>query len=101
MATLYITEFDSIAVGMPGQAAQIAKEPSVTSQKVTFSTAAASSAFGANTRLIRLVPSAACYIVFGDDPTADANDEYLGTANIEYWRGVQPGQKVSVYDGSS
>ena len=100
MATCIITEFNTIASGAPGYMAQLAMEPAVTTQTVTYTTATQSSAFNALTRLVKLHPSANCRVVFGTNPTAVATSEFL-IANTDHWRGVFPGHKVSVYDGSS
>lgn len=97
MATMRITEYAGI--GLNG-AAQIAMEPAVGSQNVTFTTAAQSAAFAPQTNFVKLHPDANCHVVFGSDPTAVAASEFL-LANMDHWRGVKPGHKVSVYDGSS
>lgn len=99
MATLWVTEYADISA-MGGGPAQAGKEPAVADQSVTFTTATQSAAFTAKTRLVRLYSSVACHVLFGADPTATAAKQKLA-ADTEYWRGVTPGQKVSVYDGSS
>lgn len=99
MATLWITEYVDQAGGRP-LAIPIPLEPAAVDQTVTFTTATQSSAFGTNTKIVRLVSSADCNVLFGSNPTATAAKQKL-LAGVEYWRGVQPGMKVSVYDGSS
>jgi len=101
MATLSISEYAVMAVGADGhQYAPMALEPALADQETTFTTAAQSTAFNAKTRFVRLVASANCRVVFGSNPTALAASQRL-VADVEYWRGVIPGHKVSVYDGSS
>jgi len=97
MATLDISEFTGLALNGNSPFVQ---EPAVANSTVTFTTATQSSAFTDRTSIVKLVPSADCRIVFGDNPTAVATSEFLA-ANQEVWRGVRPGQKLSVYDGSS
>lgn len=99
MATLWVTEYADISA-MANGPAQVGKEPAVADQSVTFTSATASSAFNTKTRLVRLYASAACHVHFATAPTATAAKQKLA-ADTEYWRGVTPGQKVSVYDGSS
>jgi hypothetical protein len=65
----------------------------------TTSTAAASSAFGAQTYQIRVAASAVCYMKMGDPaatPTAAVTDAMLPPNWIEYVT-VTPGQKVSFF----
>jgi hypothetical protein len=76
------------------------QEPAVANQTVTFTTAVQSSAFNANTKFIRLIADAECHLLFGADPTATASHQMV-PVDTEIWRMVVPGQKVSVYDGTS
>lgn len=99
MANLNITEF--AALGEAGDFKfPVAKEPAVTTQSVTFTSATQSAAFNAQTRFVRLLPDANCYVLFGANPTAVATSEKLASGQ-EAWRAVNPEDKVSVYDGSS
>ena len=100
MATLEITSFKSTVMGQPGHAAPIPQEPG-TKAVVTFTTATQSDAFAAGVRFVRLMPSGTCYVLFGDNPTATVANGQRLVADVEIWRGVRPGQKLSVYDGSS
>lgn len=100
MATLWITEYNSVGLGTPGYAAPIAMEPAVTDQTVTFTSATSSAAFNAKTNFVRLYASTDCHVLFGAAPTATAAKQKLASG-VEYWRAVVPGQKVSVYDGST
>lgn len=101
MANLYITEYEHVgSIAGLRSAMPIAKEPALVDQTVSFTTATASSAFNTRTKFVRILADADCYVVFGADPTATASNQKL-TANVEYWRGVDAGDKISVYDGSS
>ena len=100
MANLYITEY-----AHPGQVGlavntHMALEPAVAEQKIAFTTAAQSAAFGATTTVVRIQSDTAGHVKFGTNPTATASHQPIA-ADVEYWRAVQPGDKVSAYDGSS
>lgn len=98
MAELYIAEYSDIGIQSGGAGIQAPYEPGPATQKVSFTTATASSAFNTNTVLVRLLADADCHIDFS--ATATATDP-LYKANIEYFRCVVPGATLSVYDGSS
>lgn len=103
MANLWITEYARVGLGdgtYRDGSVQMPLEPAETGQNVSFTTATQSAAFGSSTYFVRLVPSANCHVLFGANPTADADDQRL-TAGEEYFRAVAPGDKLSVYDGSS
>lgn len=100
MAVLRITEYVANDVPAPGQVAMV-QEPALTSQSVTYTTATQSSAFNARSRIVKLHPvTAGCYVLFGSSPTATASHEYLAP-DIDHWRVVEAGHKVSAYDGTS
>lgn len=102
MASLYISEFKvwGLIPEHGGARAQIAREPHLAKQKVTFTTAAASAAFNADTRYIRLIADADFHAAFGASPTATAAFP-LHKANTEYFYAVTAGHKISAYDGTS
>jgi hypothetical protein len=80
---------------------QIAREPAVAKQIVSFTTATSSAAFNAQTRLIRVVCDAQAYFVVSNDGSAaTANSSWLESHSPEYF-GVTPGFKISFYDGTS
>lgn len=73
----------------------------------TTSTAAASSAFGAQTYEIRVAAPAACFVkvvtpltASTTDATAAATDAYL-PANVPQMVKVNPGQKLSVFSATT
>lgn len=99
MATAYITGYQFVGV-QHGSIVPVAFEPAVDNQTVTFTSAVQSSAFNADTRLIRLIADADCHLLFGENPTATASHQMV-PADTEIWRMVVPGQRVSVYDGTT
>lgn len=104
MASAWITEYSDFGVryetGTGKIPLPIPEEPAVAENPVTFTTATQSAAFNAATRFVRIVAGADCHVLFGSDPTADANDQKL-IAGVEYYRAVTAGHKVSIYDGTS
>lgn len=64
-------------------------------QNVAYTgTAAASSAFNANTRVIRLVATTDCYVAISANPTATTSSAYLPQGIVEYVR-INAGDKIS------
>ena len=99
MATINVFEYKMLGHGQ-GNRAQLAQEPPVTSQTVTYTTSTASSAFNADTTIILMQPTVDCYVAFGVSPTATTSTRKL-IADQDYWIGVNPKEKVAVYDGTS
>jgi len=97
MATLWISEYQDMG-NAGGGIAQLAKEPGVTSQTVTYTTATASTAFNGDTRFIRVIADAAVYLNFAG--TATAASLYIPSGQVEYFA-VNAGSTVSAYDGTS
>lgn len=95
MANCQIVEF---AEAQNDNQIQVAKGPLAT-QNVTYTTAASSAAFQEGTKLIRVICDAAAYIDL-NGATATANSMRLPADTVEYF-GVEKGQTISVYDGSS
>lgn len=95
MASLYIAEFASLAEAGAGEPMQAAKWPPLREQKVSLSgTSAASNAFGADTRAIRVHTDAICSIKVAEAPTATASNARLAADQTEYL-GVEPGHKIA------
>ena len=73
--------------------------PSLTlgaSQDVTIGVASAASvAFAGTTRIVRLVATSACRVLFGAAPTAVATSTYLSAGVPEYFTAIG-GEKVAV-----
>lgn len=100
MANLYIQEYTSLGFDGNGATGPMGHEPAETSQNVSFTTATQSAAFGETTHFVRLYGSASFHVVFGDNPTATANSMKVAANAPEYFA-VEPGQKLSVYDGTT
>jgi len=99
MATLWITEYESMA-NVGGGIAQVPKEPAVTTQAVTYSSSTASAAFNAKTTLIGVRASALAHLNFGLTPVATALMPPISSGETRYF-GVNPGDKVAAYDGTT
>lgn len=94
MATLYITEYTKMASHEGyGRPPELAMEPG-TDQAVTFTTATQSAAFASPTRFVRVMSDTNCHVLFGSNPIATTTNQRL-IADVEYWRAVAPGDKVS------
>ncbi len=103
MATLYVAEFDGIAMGAPGSPAQCANGSPIAEQTVAIggSSVACTNPFNASTRIIRVHVDAICSIALGTAPTATASKMRLGANQTEYF-GVVPGSafKIAVITNS-
>ncbi len=99
MTTLYISEYTELGSDGNGNAMLMGKEPSVTTQTVSFTTATASSAFNKATRIIRVISSGNAHLSFGAAPTATTSHAKILANTPEFFE-VVPGQKVSAVDGA-
>ena len=72
------------------------QEPILTTQVVTFTTAAPSAQFSSETRFVRLYASADCRVAFGPDRVATVASMPLTGKVGEYLRGpaAGPGQRL-------
>lgn len=68
-------------------------------QNVTYTTAANSSAMAEGTKIVRIIADAAVYLDF-NGANATANSLRLPADTVEYF-GVEKGQVISCYDGTS
>lgn len=95
MAILSIAEFPGMGwVGSVG--APIAGLPETADQDLSIGgSSALSSAFGTNTRVIRVHTDTACRILVGTAPVAVATSMPLSANQTEYFA-VAPGQKLAV-----
>ena len=98
MATLWIREYERLGsagsqYGGPA-AVPAPQEPGTDQTPVTFTTSAASAAFGATTKYISIVGSAAFHYVVGSDPTATTSHLKV-PADTMVTIGVAPGQKIA------
>ena len=95
MATLYVTEYGTIA-GLPATAnGQVPLEPPLADY--TVSIPGISPAFQPTTRMVRLHCDAICSVLFGQSPSASTSNGRMATNQTEF-RGVPEGMsfKVSV-----
>lgn len=100
MATLYITEFADAPVLKNGQAFGIGTLAPVAEQNITFTgTSAASAAFNAKTKFIRVHPDAICSIKCGPAPVAEATNLRMVAGQTEYFA-VVPGDKIAAITNS-
>lgn len=84
MANMYITEYQTTAL-TPNNPTQAPMEPPITTQKVSFSgTAGSSATLNANTRLIRINCDGIASISVGVGVTATTNDPRLSLGVTEY-----------------
>jgi hypothetical protein len=93
MGIMYITEYQSADVGTGG-AIQVAHEPRIADQVITFTTHVESAAFNAKTKLVRLETDSICSFTIGTTPTATTSMSRMVAGQTEYF-GVNPGDKVS------
>lgn len=101
MATLYITEFSSMAQ-IPGAIGQMAQEPPVAAYSIAIGVGSIQSqAFDPSTRFFELNTDSICSIAVGKNPTADATKRRM-SANQTIFRGVPEGSafKVAVITNS-
>lgn len=102
-ATCKISEYRSLAADSQGNEIQVALEPRITSQTVTYTASAQSAAFNSATRFVRIVCDAKAHFRFSTAGTnATASDPFVAADSPEYF-GVQPGQSLIVdfYDGTT
>lgn len=95
MATCQITEFQEAQNDNQMQAAKTIN----TVQNVTYTTATNSTAMLEGTKLVRIIADATVYLDF-NGAAATANSLRLPANTVEYF-GVEKGQVISCYDGSS
>ena len=86
MATLYVTEFTDIGNSVNNQAIPITQQPPVNEQTLSItSSSVASSAFKANTNIVRLHTDAICSVEFGTSPTATSSTARMAANQTEYF----------------
>ena len=98
MATLYVTEYGTIA-GLPATAnGQVPLEPPLADYTVPIGAAQASPAFQPLTRMVRLHCDAVCSVLFGpsvNNPTATTSNQRMAANQTEY-HGVPEGRAFVV-----
>lgn len=97
MAVLYVTEFAKPAQGVN---ATVAPMPPLAEQTVAIGgSSTSSSAFSAQTNLIRVHTDAVCSIAIGGGPTATSSTMRLAAGQTEYFA-VSPAHKIAVITNS-
>lgn len=102
-ATCKVSEYRALAVDDSGREIPVALEPRITSQNVSYTTSAQSSAFNSATRFIRVICDAKAHFRITTAGTnAAATDPYIPADTPEYF-GIQPNADLIIdfYDGSS
>jgi len=99
MATIEITEYDTLTKDLKGYEVQAPQEPSLIVQNVTYTTATNSALLQATTKLVRIKTSAIAYIKFNGTASASGCTS-LAADTVEYF-GVKGGTFISIYDGTS
>ena len=95
MANLYISEYAGIYDMHHKERTPCPSEPAVATQKVTFTTSEASSAFNAGTKLVRVVADAACHVFVDTDPTATTSHMILAAGEPYFFQPIGPGYKIA------
>ena len=93
MATLFINEYSQLPA-VSGASIQIAPEPAVATQAVTYSTTTASAAFNGATRYIAITSPGIFSYSVGPAPTATTSNFRIPADAILYLA-VQPGDKIA------
>ncbi len=91
MATAWISEYDSMPHSLNGQ---IAPEPPIAAQTVSFTTTTQSNAFNAKTRYIGITADAAFHFLVGANPTATTS-KMRRPADDLYFCAVQASDKIA------
>ena len=93
MATLYIAEYSRLPQVSGGQP-QIAAEPAIATQVVTYSTTTASAAFDAKTNFIAITSPGIFSYTVGKTPTATTS-HFRVPADAILFMAVTPGDKIA------
>lgn len=99
MSTLFIQEYEQIARNPGGLLVPVGLEPAMASQTVAMDaiTSAQSAPFNSATNFVRVIASADCRLVFGDNPTAGADSMPLKADTAEYF-GVRKGMRLAALE---
>lgn len=99
MATLYITEYETIGHNNRSEVIMCPKEPAIAEQTVSIGAASVpSSPFNARTKFVRIHTDTICSIKFGaagQVPVATTSSGRMGADQVEF-RSVDAGARVSV-----
>ncbi len=98
MALLYINEYGRLATEGAGQSVMAGVEPSRAQTPVSIGAGSLQSAAFA-TNFVRIHTDSVCFLVFGANPTAVAQQGVRLAANQTEFFGVVPGHVVAVIGG--
>lgn len=98
-ATCSIVEYGQLKLDASNRIAQIAGAV-ITTQVVTYTVSAQSTAFNSQTRYIRIICTAKAHYTMSTNPTATANHPWVPADSAEYI-GVVPADEIAFYDGTS
>src|SRR3954468_23071040 len=99
-ASCYISEYAYVGKDKGGVGVQVALEPAVTTQILTFTVSAPSAAFNNLTQFVRIVCNAKTFFSFGAAPVATTSSSYIPADSAEYFSINTSGIKVAFYDGN-
>lgn len=94
MATLWIREYSSIGEAGDGDIVPVGQEPGKDQTPLTFSTSAASAAFGGGTNYVAIIGSAAFHYKVAETPVATTSHLKVPADTLLYI-GVRPGHKIA------
>lgn len=99
MATLWISEYATMALDSFGKPLPLSPEPPLAEQTVSFTTTTQSNAFNAQTRFIGVISSAACHVLVGSNPTATTSKKKIPADQLIYFA-VRGGDKIAAVTAS-
>lgn len=104
MAIAYISEYETMVTIGPGMGIQVAREPSLAEQDITYSSSTPCAALNNKTRFVRIICDADAFVLFNEPGvTTNAtatNSKLIKADTVEYF-GVRGGMLIEFYDGTS
>lgn len=85
MGIAYITEFENLE-NVGGSIGQIAAQPPIAEQTVSYTTHTESSALNANTKYVRVHTDSICSVSFGTAPSATTSKMRMAANQTEYFK---------------
>lgn len=96
MATLWVREYDKLALDAAGRPMQVAMEGDASrDQTVTFTTSTQSEAFNKNTRYVAISSSVAFHFKVGANPTATTSTMRIAADQVYFFGVEQQDLKVA------
>lgn len=99
MAILYISQYATLGRDANGQVLPVPPGETLvaTTPVTTSATSAQSAVFNGQARIVRLLCTGNCHVLFGSNPTATTSNHFL-LANEEYFFAVDGGDRCAVID---